>query len=288
MLILVRIYEYSCGGFLSTAKIPPTQNMLDYGGMQENIDVSNNSEYLGEWPTRPQWQVHRCSKSNFSKAQGFYKSCMNETRITEVGRVTLFKELEELVTTVVPVQGNSLISHFPNIAPLVDPLNTMDRERLTSAIAHLYRVSTLSILNFYSFPDERSPEIQTLWTSRGDSVVPDPVLLEGTPLLVEYCKAIEEIYTFVFGKSEGATKFANDVIGFETKIANFSDGADASTGGFERIVSFPGLALAIQKILHGTNITLDRKLKNYFPPYLNLLDKLLQETPASTLQTYFA
>lgn len=217
---------------------------------------------------------------------------MNETRTTEVGRVTLFKELEELVTTVFPVQGSSLISHFPNIAPLVDLLNITDREPLTSAIAHLYRASTLSILNFYSFPDERSPEIQTLWISRGNSVVPDPVLLEGTPLLAEYRKAIEEIYTFVFGKSDGATKFANDVIAFETKISNFFDGADASpyitASGLNELYPSLDWPLLLQKILHGTNITLDRKLKNDFPPYLNLLDKLLQETPASTLQTYFA
>ncbi|KAF9330213.1 hypothetical protein BG006_006831 [Podila minutissima] len=204
-------------------------------------------------------------------AQGFYKSYMNETRITEVGCVTLFKELEELVTTVFPVQGSSLISHFPNIAPLVDLLNITDRERLTSAITHLYWASTLSILNFYSFPDERNPEIQILWISRGDSVIPDPVLLERTPLLAEYRKAIEKIYTFVFGKSEGATKFANDMIAFETKIVNFADGADASPyiTAADLNELYPSLdwPLLLQKILHGTNITLDRELKNDFPPY---------------------
>ncbi|KAG0091545.1 hypothetical protein BGZ92_000418 [Podila epicladia] len=284
-------YEYSCGGFLSKAKIPPTQNMLDYGGMQENIDATIRKT-LESGPRGPSGKSTGAASRILRKAQGFYKSCMNETRIIEVDRVPLFKELKELVTTVFPVQGSSLISHFPNVSPLVDLMNTTDRERLTSAIAHLYRASTLSILNFYSFPDERRPEIQTLWISRGDSVVPDSVLLEETSLLAEYRNAIEEIYTFVFGKSEGATKFANDVIAFETKIANFSDGADASpyitAADLNKLYPSLDWPLLLQKILHGTNITLDRELKNDFPPYVNLLDKLLQETPTSTLQTFFA
>ncbi|KAG0024981.1 hypothetical protein BGZ82_010280 [Podila clonocystis] len=226
------------------------------------------------------------------KAQGFYKSCMNETRIAEVGRLHLYKELEELVTVVFPVKDGSLISFSPNAAPSVELLNTTDRKRLTFAIAHLYRTSTLSILNFYSFPDERTPEIQTLWISRSDSVVPDSVLLEETPLRTKYRKAIEEIYTFVFGKSEGATKFAYDVIMFETKIANFSDGSDATpyVTAAELNKLYPSLdwPLLLQKVVQGTNMTLDRELKNDFPPYVDLLDKLLRETPASTLQSYFA
>lgn len=203
----------------------------------------------------------------------------------------MYNELEELVTTVFPVKNSSLISLFPNAAPSVELLNATDRERLTSAIAHLYQTSTLSLLNFYSFPDERTPEIQTLWVGRGESAVPEPVFLEETPLLAEYRKAIEEIYTFIFAKSDGAIDFASDVIAFETSIANFSDGADAAPYVTAKELNdlYPSLdwPLLLQKILQGSNVAFDRELKNDFPPYVDLLDKLFRETPASTLQSYF-
>lgn len=225
---------------------------------------------------------------------------MNETGIAEIGHTLLHKELQDLVTTVFPVQHDSLISLFPDAAPpSAELLNATDRERLTSAMAHLYRSSALTILGFMVNPDEKNPKVQQLWVEREAPAIPDRVFLEGAPILAKYRKAIEETYTLVFGQSEGSAKFAGDVIALETAIANFSSaaaGGDAATTSpnvspTDLNKLYPSLdwPVMLQKMLQGTNVTYDdnRALLSPNPSHLEGLNKLFRETPAATLQKYF-
>lgn len=226
---------------------------------------------------------------------------MNETNIAKIGHAPLYKELQDLVTTVFPIQHGSLISLFPDAAPpSAEILNVTDRERLTSAMAHLYRSSALTILSFMVYPDERNPKVQQLWVLRDAPAIPDRVFLEGAPVMTKYRKAIEKIYTLVFGQSKGGVKFADDVIALETMIANFSSaaaGGDAATTSphvspIDLNKLYPSLdwPVLLQKMLQGTNVTLDdnQALHSLTPSYLEGLDKLFRETPAATIQKYFA
>ncbi|KAG0312724.1 18S rRNA pseudouridine methyltransferase, partial [Podila horticola] len=256
---------------------------------------------LESGPRGPSGKLTGAASRILQKAQGFYKSCMNETNIAKIGHAPLYKELQDLVTTVFPIQHGSLISLFPDAAPpSAEILNVTERERLTSAIAHLYRSSALTILSFMVYPDERNPKIQQLWVLHDAPAIPDRVFLEGAPVLTKYRKAIEEIYTLVFGQSKGGAKFADDVIALETMMANFSSaaaGGDAATTSphvspIDLNKLYPSLdwPVLLQKMLQGTNITLDdnRALYSFTPSYLEGLDKLFRETPAATLQKYFA
>ncbi|KAF9384409.1 hypothetical protein CPC16_008446 [Podila verticillata] len=293
-------HEYACGGFLANTKIPPTKSMLDSGLLQENID-STIRKVLQSGPQGPSGKLTGAASRILQKAQGFYKSCMNETDIAEIGHTPLYKELQDLFTTVFPVQHGSLISLFPDAAPpSAELLNATNRERLTSAMAHLYRSSALTILSFWVNPDERNPEVQQLWVLRDNPAIPDRVFLEEAPILAKYRKAIEETYTLVFGQSEGGAKFASDVIALETMIANFSRaaaGGDAATTSqhvsptdLNKLYPSLNWPVLLQKMLHGTNVTHDdnRALHSLTPSHLEGLDKLFRETPAATLQKYFA
>ncbi|KAF9975978.1 Peptidase M13 [Actinomortierella ambigua] len=286
-------YEYSCGGFLRTAKIPPTTNRLSYGGSEERIKETIRMT-LESGPGGPNGDLVGAESRILQKAQVFYKSCMNETRIAEVGTAPLYKELGLLVTTVFPVPGSFMTSLLPGAE--VPARNATDRERLTSAIAHLYRTSALSLLGFDLKPDARTPEAEQLYIDKSSSDFPTSLLINiaSSDLLAEYRAAIMEMYTSIFGQAQGAAKFADEVIALETKILKFANGADAPPYMTPEQLNqrYPSIdwPQLFREITQGyNNLTFDagKEVKNNDPQYLDLLDKLFLATPASTLQIYF-
>ncbi|KAG0237327.1 hypothetical protein BGW42_001247 [Actinomortierella wolfii] len=307
-------YQFACGGFNAREQIPEddilVSNMHLIQGKTDAVvrtileaDPSTVKGYNGT-------SLDSVSKAILAKSQAFYKSCMNETYLSTVGRKPLFDELQQLITTTFPVADSQLDSTFSfNVKP---KKRQAMRKYLSFALAQFVRTGIQSFLSFTVTEDPANTTTQGVSLSEGGLTFPAKELYADSAVTQKLQELVTHMFTIAMGPQDDSSgsqplitswsaevaKLAQDVVAFEIKLANIStDPQDRFNSSksinpytlsqlteLNPLVDWP---LFLENTLSTTDMH-DRNITVQSPTFVEKLGLLLNETTPTTLQNYFA
>ncbi|KAF9168715.1 hypothetical protein DFQ26_002615 [Actinomortierella ambigua] len=296
-------YEYVCGGFLKHKQIPP-------GELAVSTIQSDRSDHIARQILEANPKnlkgingkaLDATSLRNLNKIQAVYKMCMDETQLESVGAKPLVDELQQLVTTIFPVQGSPLSQAFTS-NPSNPPASTsLDRALLTSALSHFAKAGIAAFFTLSSVADPVNDlSVQRVFIEPAGPTLPSREAY-GMKVTVNTLEdAIQKTISLVLGNHNKveAEKLAKDIVAFETQLANISDTAverssinnmftSWTTDRLDQINPAIDWNTLLEKSLGHTGEN-DAPIIVNSPAYLEKLGKLLIRTSPATLQTFFA
>ncbi|KAG0361941.1 hypothetical protein BGZ54_008857, partial [Gamsiella multidivaricata] len=185
-----------------------------------------------------------------------------------------------------------------------------EREELAQVIAQLAWLGVATMVEFDVDSDPKDPEMNVFKLSESGLGLPSKQYYDEEKIVAVYQKAVEEMFTIVLGKGsrKGEDKeqlgpivwpeVAKNVVEFEKLLAAISsDPEDLDNSELtynprtltqiSELVPTIDWSLALEKLL-GTGATTPNPIIVSMPEYLEKLNALLRDTPALTLQNYFA
>ncbi|KAF9156188.1 hypothetical protein DFQ26_009446 [Actinomortierella ambigua] len=257
------------------------------------------------------------------KSQALYKSCMNETQLAAVGRQPLFNKIQNLTMIAFPVNGSQLAPAFKsnNSNSTTQPsqflqiqIEALDRTNLTTILAQYVRAGIDSVISLGVNVDPQNTTTQGVFLSEGGLTLPSKEYYADKTVTGSFQTLVEKMFSLVLGPSTAngtsmqqapnnttsfdASKIAQDVVAFESKLANISTSMqdlhnDSMTMNSMTVSQLTQLNPAIdwpsylQKSLN-SNVMNNKNLTVSSPAYIQNLATLLNGTTPTTMQNFLA
>ncbi|GJJ72078.1 hypothetical protein EMPS_04435 [Entomortierella parvispora] len=319
--------EFACGGFNSRFEIPPDQSSYDnFNILHDETRRIVRSIVDANSATAPKAAAgDAVSKDNIAKFQGLYNSCMDQERLTQIGRSPLVDELQT-VFNLFPVPDSSLKTQ--NQGAMADggdnqqgeseednfivSTAAVDKTALTNTLAYLNKMGIDSLISFSVSSDLENPSKRVLVLSEGGLGLPAKDYYKDKDTLAIYEKTVRQMFSLIFGKeppsdatSTAATEdednwsaVAKDVVDFETQLAgigtDLQDFYDpiktynpTATDSIGSMTPSIDWPLFLKNTLP-SSVPAPKQIVVNWPAYQTKLEDLLQKTSPRTLQNYFA
>ncbi|KAG0207954.1 hypothetical protein BGX28_000967 [Mortierella sp. GBA30] len=182
------------------------------------------------------------------------------------------------------------------------------REELALAITQLAWVGVSTVVDFDVDSDPKNPESNIFKLDESGLGLPSKEYYDEDKIVAVYQKAVEEMFAVVLGKDQKDSldsiakpvvwaEVAKNVVEFEKLLAAISsDPADLENSEFTynprtlseitEIIPTIDWPLVMEKLLNGSPVPDPIIVSS--PDFLEKLNALLKDTPAMTLQNYFA
>ncbi|CAG8752077.1 18774_t:CDS:10, partial [Dentiscutata erythropus] len=327
-------FQYSCGGWLKKHIIPDDKGRYGYFDIlyEENQELLKRILEEDDFPSietagLPSPSVS-IDKKNFYNLQSFYKSCMNEDHISQLGGAPLVPILNRLFENF-PVENRfSLFNNFGHQLDNLQQAAPLDLLNLTNTLSNLSTIDVQPLLGFYVDADAKNPKENVLYLSQSGLVLPSKEYYEEEHIMVTYKSvmaellgraldnrsnfiiemgytisndAIEDIYEYSIERFwlRGWEEIADKIIEFEKALAKISLSPEdfndpEATYNKHTIKSLEKLSPTffwshyISSLLPPTIPDLPSKIILTSNQYFENLSNLVRKTPPPILQAYFA
>jgi putative endopeptidase len=190
----IDFYQYSCGNWIKTAKIPPDQ--ASWGTFPE-LSERNREIMKGILEKAAVTNSHRDSIDQ--KIGDYYESCMDEKAADTKGLQPLKPELDRIA-------------------------GVKDKQALIDVVAHVHMIGPAPLFNFYSQPDLHNADMVIAYLDQGGLTLPDrdyyikddAHMTQIRGLYVEYAT---QLFTLAGQSKEQAAESAKTVLRIETALA---------------------------------------------------------------------
>jgi putative endopeptidase len=187
-------YQYSCGNWLKTAKIPPDQ--ASWGTFPE-LAERNETIMRGILEKASANNPERDSIDQ--KIGDYYESCMDEKAVDAKGLEPLKPELDRIA-------------------------GIKDKQALIDAIARVHMIGPNPLFNFYSQPDLHDANMVIAYIDQGGLTLPDrDYYLKDdahmTKIRGQYVDYVTQLFTLAGQTPEQAAESAKTVLRIETALA---------------------------------------------------------------------
>ncbi|KAF9945546.1 hypothetical protein BGZ72_001246, partial [Mortierella alpina] len=314
--------EYTCGGFLERAEIPPDKESLGYFHIvkEQNDRVIRSIVDSSNTDASKLAADDESGKSNLKKLQDLYKSCMDEDQIASLGREPVVEEIQKL-RELFPVADDSNPDAPPATiqgeseavgASAGATSGAIDKNALTMTLASFNKIGLESINAFGVSVDSKDPDTYVLELDEGGLGLPSKEYYLDEKTMAVYEKTIGQMFDLMLGeekemstdkrlmKDEVPSMWANvakDVIAFETLLAAASTDVDDLNDSVKTYnprtledvnMLTPSIDwnLLLQNVLPAGTDAPPRIIVTS-PTFQQNLETLLQKTSPKTLQNYF-
>ena len=190
-------YQYSCGNWLKTAKIPPDQS--SWGTFPE---LAERNETIMRGILEKAAADNHQRNAIDQKIGDYYESCMDEKAVDTKGLQPLKPELERIA-------------------------GVKDKQSLIDAIARVHMIGPNPLFNFYSQPDLHDANMVIAYIDQGGLTLPDrDYYLKDdahmTKIRGQYVDYITQLFTLDGQTPEQAAESAKTVLRIETELAKDS------------------------------------------------------------------
>jgi putative endopeptidase len=187
-------YQYSCGNWLKTAKIPPDQ--ASWGTFPELLE-RNETIMKGILEKAAADNPQRDSIDQ--KIGDYYESCMDEKAVDAKGLEPLKPELDRIA-------------------------GVKDKQGLIDAIARVHMIGPNPLFSFYSQPDLHNADMVIAYIDQGGLSLPDrDYYLKDdahmTKIRGQFVEYVTQVFTLAGETPEQAAESAKTVLRIETALA---------------------------------------------------------------------
>jgi putative endopeptidase len=187
-------YQYSCGNWLKTAKIPPDQ--ASWGTFPELLE-RNETIMKGILEKAAADNPQRDSIDQ--KIGDYYESCMDEKAVDAKGLEPLKPELDRIA-------------------------GVKDKQGLIDVIARVHMIGPNPLFNFYSQPDLHNADMVIAYIDQGGLSLPDrDYYLKDdahmTKIRGQFVEYVTQVFTLAGETPEQAAESAKTVLRIETALA---------------------------------------------------------------------
>ncbi len=187
-------YQYSCGNWIKSAKIPPDQS--SWGTFPE---LSERNETIMKGILEKAAANNPQRDSIDQKIGDYYESCMDEKAVNAKGLEPLEPELDRIA-------------------------GVKDKQSLIDAIARVHMIGPNPLFNFYSQPDLHDANMVIAYIDQGGLSLPDrDYYLKDdahmTKIRGQYVDYITQLFTLDGQTPEQAAESAKTVLRIETALA---------------------------------------------------------------------
>ncbi|KAG0057100.1 hypothetical protein BGZ83_001534 [Gryganskiella cystojenkinii] len=305
--------EFVCGGFEARSEIAPDQSSNDnFLALHERNQrilhsiVDTNSSSAPKAPAGD-LSAHR----NIEKFQSLYSSCMDQDRLTQLGRKPLEDEIQQ-VLKLFPVTESDLKAQQDQNQLEVVGIAAVDKESLSKTLAYFNKMGIDTLVGLSVGQDLKVPSKNVLSVTEGGLGLPAKDYYLDKAIIEKYQDTVRRMLSLIFGPhrqgNAGAvavpetddrwTTIAKDVVDFETKLAGIGTGVDdlydpvktynPSTvdklGSMTPSINWP---LLLNSALP-TTIKPPAQVIVSWPAFQIKLEGLLKSTAPKTLQNYFS
>src|SRR3954466_424455 len=187
-------YQYSCGNWLKTAKIPPDQ--ASWGTFPE---LAERNETIMRQILEKAAANNPERDSIDQKIGDYYESCMDEKAVDAKSLEPLKPELDRIASV-------------------------KDKQSLIDAIARVHMIGPNPLFNFYSQPDLHDANMVIAYIDQGGLTLPDrDYYLKDdahmTKIRGQYADYVTQLFTLAGQRPEQAAESAKTVLRIETALA---------------------------------------------------------------------
>ncbi len=264
----VDFYQYACGGWLASTKLPGDQAqwVRSFSVIQERNREAVRS-LLEEAAARPGDDLDR------QRVGHYYAACMDEAAVEKAG-----------VTPLEPI--------LAQIATVKDPASLM------RVAGWLQRRGIDVLFNAAVIPDFTNPDLNIAFVLQGGLGMPDRdyyVSDDSTKkqLLADYRTHVEHMFALLGDEPEAAAKHAGQVVAFETELAKVSRDRTAmrDLGRLYNKIDIEGLKKLTPKLpwdvyLAAIGYPGLKDVSVATPEFFQRLEELAGSTDPAVLQTY--
>ncbi|KAF9971842.1 hypothetical protein BGZ73_005116 [Actinomortierella ambigua] len=226
-------YQFACGGFDEREQIPEDGIMVSAFQYTQKRSEAVVHKILEADPSSLKGpngkRLDAVAIRILKKSQALYKSCMNETHLTSVGRQPLFQELQQLISKVYPAPGSQLASAFPPNKATKPP--AANRAQLSRVLAHFVRLGVDTFLVFSLTEDPSNATMQGVALDDGGLTLPTRELYLDDSVTTQLQGLIEQMLTMSLGPLDNKgssnvtiefSQVAQDVVAFEAALAKIA------------------------------------------------------------------
>src|SRR5205823_14261156 len=187
-------YQYSCGNWLKTAKIPPDQ--ASWGTFPELAE--RNREIMRGILEKA--AVDNPKRNAIDQKIGdYYASCMDEKTVDAKGLEALKPELDRVAAV-------------------------QNKQALIDVIAHVHMIGPNPLFNFYSQPDLHNADMVIAYIDQGGLTLPDRDYYikddaHMTKIREQYLEYATQLFELAGQTPEQAAQSAKTVLRIETALA---------------------------------------------------------------------
>ncbi|KAF9359958.1 hypothetical protein BGX34_008062 [Mortierella sp. NVP85] len=233
---------------------------------------------------------------------------INERMISHGGNIPMAQHWQN--------QGldEDLPRHVKARADAVDALSatfTGSEKDLALAISQLTLVDLSSMVDFNVDADPKNPDVNVLFLDESGLGLPSKQYYDDEKIVATYQKVVGDMFTIVMGKGKDVDKngarstkpdvwaeVAKNIVEFEKRLAKISSDPEdlrnseitynpRSLSQISELIPTIDWPLLIEKLV-GKGTKVPNPIIVSMPEYLQKLNTLLKDTPAVTLQNYFA
>ncbi|GME30330.1 putative endothelin-converting enzyme protein [Neofusicoccum parvum] len=273
---------WACGGWKDHHQLGPDQSQIST--LSDIQDENNNilrrvieSPYKNKgYPGIGPYTGNNATddQENFGKMKAAYDACMDEQQIKKQG-------IKPLV---------DLVSQLPG------PEEYGTTEGLTKALAWTERQGASGLVDLYTGPDSKHPDVVVIWITSGTYMLPSKEYYDDDETINRYAKAISGMFAEILGgESRDHDEIAKKVIDLEAQIARAEpspDVADSVTYNYNPIslsdadnlvpnISFTQLIKAFAPKGYTTDTVI-----NDSPDFFPKLASAMKNTTADVIHAY--
>lgn len=261
-------FQYSCGNWLKTAKIPADQS--SWGTFPELLE-RNETIMKGILEKAAADNPERDSIDQ--KIGDYYESCMDEKAVDAKGLEPLKPELDRIA-------------------------GVKDKQTLIDAIARVHMMGPNPLFNFYSQPDLHNADMVIAYIDQGGLTLPDRDYYikddaHMTKIREQYVEYVTQLFTLAGQTPAQAAESAKTVLRIETALAKAAmdrtarrdpKTRDHKMSGDEASRLAPNFDLA--KFFADVNAPKISELNVSNPEFFKQVNQLLESEPLDAWKTY--
>ena len=261
-------YQYSCGNWLKTAKIPPDQ--ASWGTFPELAE--RNREIMRGILEKA--AVDNPKRNAIDQKIGdYYASCMDEKTVDAKGLEALKPELDRVAAV-------------------------QNKQALIDVIAHVHMIGPNPLFNFYSQPDLHNADMVIAYIDQGGLTLPDRDYYikddaHMTQIRGQFSDYAKQLFTLAGQSKEQAAESAKTVLRIETALAKAAMDRTArrdpktrdhkmSSDEAAQLASNFELARFLSDV-HAPNVS---ELNVSNPEFFKQVNQLLESEPLDAWKTY--
>lgn len=196
-------------------------------------------------------------------------------------------------------------------ADAVDTFTKGEKDNLALAISQLTLIDLSSMVDFNVDADPKNPDVNVLFLDESGLGLPSKEYYDDEKIVATYQKVVEDMFTIVMGKGKDVdmndassakpsawAEVAKNIVEFEKRLAKISSDPEdlrnseitynpRSLSQISELIPTIDWSLLIEKLI-GKGNKVPNPIIVSMPEYLQKLNTLLKDTPAVTLQNYFA
>lgn len=264
---------YACGGWAARHQLRPDQAGTDsFSVLGEENQAIVRSLIENPYPENHMYTGanETANRDNFAKMQTAYDACMDEDMIKKAGIEPLKQLLDNL------------------------PGHTAD---LTDTLVWLGRRGIGSLLTIDTRPDDKAPDVVTIFVEPSGIFLPSKEYYNKTDVLANYTRVITEMFS-IMDKKDSSTyeSLAKQIVDFETKLAHAIPNPEQA----QDVAYYynPKPFAEVDGLV--PNISASRLINSFIPPgytphqvivtapdYFPQISKVLENVSSELLQGYF-